>query len=218
MSSETVAAATGTIRRVPIYLVRWPDLSVSVIRAEDEEHLQELLDHVTEPSLAIWVEYDGPLWFEFEPNFRRKRNGGAKINAMFRNEPAPTTVWKTGKPEFDVTNEMFEAILDRLFPHLRVAVEQIDPEEIDDSAVESVIAAALEKEQWHEDSLDQRDGPMLAPSLVRTLHSVRRKDAEGSQTRQRAMTEMLDRAEAWHDDQLDRLETERQRAQGRKSG
>ena len=52
---------------MPIYLVQWPDLSVSVIRANDEEHLQELLDHVTEPSLAIWVEYDGPLWFEFPP-------------------------------------------------------------------------------------------------------------------------------------------------------
>lgn len=217
MPIETVAAATGTLRCVPIYLVRWPDLSVSVIQAKDEEHLQELLDHLADPSLAIWVEYDGPLWFEFEPNVRRKRNGGARINSAFRNDPAPTTVWKPGKPEFDVSNEMFEVILDRLFPHLRVAVQQADPDEMDNSAFENGIATALEKEQWHEDSLDERDGPMLPPSLVRTmLHSLKRQDTEGSQrdirAQRREMSEMLDRAEVWHDDQLERLEAERQRA------
>lgn len=50
---------------MPLYLVRWPDLSACLISAEDEDDLVLELDAIGDPSCAIWVEYEGPICIEF---------------------------------------------------------------------------------------------------------------------------------------------------------
>ena len=51
---------------MPTYLVRWPGLTASLISAEDEDHLQLVLDEVGDPGGCTWKEYDGPIWVNFQ--------------------------------------------------------------------------------------------------------------------------------------------------------
>ena len=48
-----------------LYLVRWPDLSCTLVTARDEDHLVYLLDEVGNPEGCRWTEYDGPLFIDF---------------------------------------------------------------------------------------------------------------------------------------------------------
>ena len=50
---------------MPIYLVRWPDLSASLVQAEGEELLLGILDQVENPDDCEWSLYDGPLFIDF---------------------------------------------------------------------------------------------------------------------------------------------------------
>ena len=50
---------------MPIYLVRWPDLSASLVQAEGEEHLLDVLDQVGNPDDCEWSIYEGPLFIDF---------------------------------------------------------------------------------------------------------------------------------------------------------
>ena len=48
-----------------LYLVRWPDLSCTLVTARDEDHLGYLLDEVGNPEGCRWTEYDGPVFIDF---------------------------------------------------------------------------------------------------------------------------------------------------------
>lgn len=66
---------------MPIYLVRWPDLSASLVRAESEEHLLDILDQEANPEGCEWSVYEGPLAINFrlpaEWSIRDERPGQA---------------------------------------------------------------------------------------------------------------------------------------------
>ena len=64
---------------MPIYIVRWANRSASIVRADDERHLRLLLDEVGNTDAAIWEEYDGPLWIELEPKWRRTETGEIEL-------------------------------------------------------------------------------------------------------------------------------------------
>lgn len=55
---------------MPLYMVRSPHLTVSIISAVDEDDLRLQLDEVADPALFTWQEYQGPLWVDFEPAVR----------------------------------------------------------------------------------------------------------------------------------------------------
>jgi len=48
-----------------LYLVRWPDLSCTLVTAHDEDHLGYLLDQVGNPEGCRWTEYHGPVFIDF---------------------------------------------------------------------------------------------------------------------------------------------------------
>ena len=48
-----------------LYLVRWPDLSCTLVTAHDEDHLAYVLDEVGNPDGCRWTEYDGPVFIDF---------------------------------------------------------------------------------------------------------------------------------------------------------
>ena len=50
---------------MPIYLVRWPDLSAALVKASSEDELVEILDEVANPDGSTWSVYRGPLFLEF---------------------------------------------------------------------------------------------------------------------------------------------------------
>src|SRR5438093_5916495 len=50
---------------MPIVMVRWPDLSASLVQAEGEEHLLDILDQVGNADNCEWSIYDVPLFIDF---------------------------------------------------------------------------------------------------------------------------------------------------------
>lgn len=51
---------------MPIYLVRWRNLSAALVRARNEAELVVILDEVDDPSGCTWTVYNGPLFVDFE--------------------------------------------------------------------------------------------------------------------------------------------------------
>ena len=51
---------------MPLYLVRWPNLDLALVRADDEDHLKNILDEVSDPACATWQVYRGPLYIGFK--------------------------------------------------------------------------------------------------------------------------------------------------------
>ena len=51
---------------MPLYVVRWPNLSAALVRAEDQRELINILDEISDPNGCTWAEYDGPLFLDFE--------------------------------------------------------------------------------------------------------------------------------------------------------
>lgn len=51
---------------MPLYVVRWPNLSAALVRAEDKSELLDVLDEIGNPDACTWAEYDGPLFLDFE--------------------------------------------------------------------------------------------------------------------------------------------------------
>ena len=46
---------------MPVYLVRWPDLSAALVKAGSEDELIGILDEVGNPDGCTWSIYRGPL-------------------------------------------------------------------------------------------------------------------------------------------------------------
>lgn len=53
---------------MPLYLVRWPDFSISLVHAKDEGELSHTLDEVGDPGACRWKVYKGPLHLKFKMN------------------------------------------------------------------------------------------------------------------------------------------------------
>lgn len=112
---------------MPIYVVRWPDFSVSVVRADDEEALEDMLDEVANPDSCRWEIYEGPLWFDLdlpvqirEPDEQRVSTPNAKvqfrgIKALLQSESLPYKVSVGGG---DTGYEMLDTITAWAFPGL----------------------------------------------------------------------------------------------------
>jgi hypothetical protein len=64
---------------MPLYVVRWPNLSASFVQAEGEEDLLNILDQVGNADDCEWSLYRGPLFIDFrlpvEWNIRNDRAG-----------------------------------------------------------------------------------------------------------------------------------------------
>lgn len=57
---------------MPLYLVRWPNLSAALVRAANEEQLIDILDEIANPDGCTWTVYQGPLFLDFELGARIK--------------------------------------------------------------------------------------------------------------------------------------------------
>jgi len=125
---------------MPIYLVRWPDLSASLVRAETEEHLLDILDQTANPEGCEWEEYDGPLAIDFslpaEWHLRDERPGQPVapdqvvvdgVGPMAHEHVAGAMMLSFA--EGDDGSDTAQAILARAFPVLQRALREFQASE-----------------------------------------------------------------------------------------
>ena len=120
---------------MPIYLVRWPELTASLVRARDEGDLLDILDQVANPEGCEWSVYEGPLFIDFrlpaEGVIRGERPGEPvapdqvvikDVGTMAR-EPI-VDVLDVSLAGGDDGHDTGEAILQKAFPVLHATVEK----------------------------------------------------------------------------------------------
>lgn len=146
---------------MPIYLVRWPDLWASLVRAKNEEHLLDILDQAADPEGCEWLEYEGPIAIDFRLpakwNVKDERPGrplerGQVVIEDLGPMAGEHTVesLELSLAEGDEGHEMGEAILEKAFPFLQAAAETFraskEAEEIDFILPEADLRKALHAE------------------------------------------------------------------------
>jgi hypothetical protein len=82
---------------MPLYLVRWPSLHASLVRARDEDELLMILDEVADPGGCTFQVYRGPLWIDLELPFKVRDVTPDKPDAT---DPSDFTV--DPEPAFDI--------------------------------------------------------------------------------------------------------------------
>lgn len=143
---------------MPIYLVRWPNLSAALVSAEDEDDLLDTLDQLADTEGARWEKYRGPLWVEFDlpvktkiPPADEEQAGSAAVETS-RIEFDHADVYRLAGgsmplelsvPTADTGFDMVDHIYQRAFPHLYKAVTKTWASE---DAADRGIDRALRKE------------------------------------------------------------------------
>ena len=128
---------------MPLYLVRWPRFEASIVRAESEGHLTDILDQVASPTEATWVEYDGPLWVDIQLGLHAEEKGDGTDWLVQGLEEAAGEPWlgaKFASSESETEGEMLEAVFELAFPNLARVLEDAEevgpnPEQVRDAAL-----------------------------------------------------------------------------------
>lgn len=119
---------------MPLYVVRWPDLSACIVRARDEENLYEILDELSDASdCKHWI-YNGPLWIEFELPVTMQTPSGPETmeQPLQRDQIILDGVedylkscggLKLSAACADTATEMERAVMERCFPLVAKAVD-----------------------------------------------------------------------------------------------
>ena len=136
---------------MPLYLVRWPRLEASLVFANDEDHLTDILDEVDTPTVATWSEYHGPLWIDFNVGIHAEEKGNGHAWSveevqMAINDRFFDTELVPGEGETAL--EIMEAVFEDAFPQLAAVIQATD----DEYDPEQVRAAALKDLETHEPS------------------------------------------------------------------
>ena len=143
---------------MPLYLVRWPTLTASLVQADDEDELLDILDQDDDPGGCTWEVYSGPLWIDFELPFKI---GDRTAEGCVPTDPSDFTVEPTSDfggeldpdmvhvttPLCDEVSDMKQEVLRGAFPHL---AEHIEAHELDDDRAlsDDGLGAALLRELW----------------------------------------------------------------------
>jgi len=145
---------------MPIYVVRWPGLVASLVRAEDEEQLLDILDQVGNADDCEWSVYEGPLFLHFElpakSSCKDERPGEPvapeqvvveDVGPMAERHVVDTM--EMSLAECDEGHDTGMAILEKAFPNLHAAIERLVA--TDDGA--------------------EREGVLSEPELRKALHA-----------------------------------------------
>lgn len=152
---------------MPLYLVRWPALEASIVRAHDEAHLRDILDEVASPGQASWREYDGPLWVDVNLGLSVHREEGGEwiVDGAEQAAEVPWVGATVEAGESVTADEMLGAVLSAAFPHVTKAIQDSGDAPPDANAVQ---AAALLDLDAHvpsggaDDDRDDEEDPDIA--------------------------------------------------------
>jgi hypothetical protein len=185
---------------VTIYLVRWPSLTASLVRAEKEEDLLDILDQAANPDGCECSVYDGPFAVDFrlpaEWDIRDERPGQpiapnqivvGDLGSLAQRHVVDAMEVELGLDEEGIL--MAERVLEKAFPTVHAAVEQLFTEEGLEQASEGVLPeprlrqalhaelARMSNVSWRQAHLHRKTDPIstvaaeldMSVSLVRQL-------------------------------------------------
>jgi len=144
---------------MPLYLVRWPTLTASLVQADDEDELLDILDQDDDPGGCTFEVYSGPLWIDFDIPFKigaRKPENSVPTDPSdftveptsdFRGELGPDMVRVT-TPLCDEVSDMKMEVLWGAFPELAEHIEAHELDEDRTAALSDGLGAALLRELW----------------------------------------------------------------------
>lgn len=173
-----------------IYLVRWPDLSASLVRAHSDLDLMDVLDEIGNADGCEWEIYDGPLFIDLVLPVEWSLEEAVHDRPL---SPEQITVEDVSKllgthpgSAFDVQLsssetgwEMRDEILRRAFPILAAAVDVAQEEEdlfAEVGSTEEQLRELVGKElsrvimvSWKDATLARRDDPVAVWARERDL-------------------------------------------------
>lgn len=144
---------------MPLYIVRWPDLSVSLVKAPDRGMLLLMLDEFMDPSELKIKQYSGPLFLDLELDVKWKpiqsvtpsRDNPIIDSTIFEDldpilKEVPLRV-SFQRAETDMMREMRDEVIKWAFPNVHKFYQSdFDRLGWSDKAVEEELRQALEKE------------------------------------------------------------------------
>lgn len=161
---------------MPLYLVRWSHGRVSLVRAQNEDDLTDLIDGCGSPNDCTWKMYGGPVWIDFNlPGIERANapHPGPPEAEDFRFESSGNKLPNLVPQVFgdiDTYDEMHDGLMKWAFPNLWKVVDKILDDScgaaedlVDAEAKASVSAAIARDEVRHCDRLMEKD-VTLGPS------------------------------------------------------
>jgi hypothetical protein len=120
---------------MPIYIVRWPSFSVSLVRAPNEDDLMDVLDEVADPGACRWAVYRGPLWIDLDLPVRIHETKGGKsppsvadvqvegAEELLGHEELP---YRVSPGDCETGGEMVSAVTKWAFPNLGKLFDRMD--------------------------------------------------------------------------------------------
>lgn len=114
----------------------WPNLTFSIIRAQDEDEAFLRFDQLGPPGAAKIAEYDGPLFLDFD--WELEKDTDAEFPSA------------SGHPCGDEAVEFYDTILEFGFPHLHSYYEAVHDRRKEPSLDEAKAALKLDKDTFPE--------------------------------------------------------------------
>lgn len=153
----------GECSNMPLYLVRWPSLAASLVRAEDEDGLLAILDEAADPGGCTYEIYRGPVWIDFDVPLEVRDCSPEGVvptdPSDFVVEPTPDfdgvvdgDLLTVRAPETDTADEMRDEVLRGAFPKLAEFIDGIDFREAgeaeESTSTATELEVALREELW----------------------------------------------------------------------
>jgi len=160
---------------MPIYMVRWPELRVSLVSASNEKELRHRLDEVADPGGCTYEVYDGPLWVDFELPVEvdlgdredKRRPLSPEDVKIDIGELAqdPSRLMLSDAESADTGYEMCEQLREFAFPALHRVLEDPpggDREALDPETLKAAVTEDLQpliEYTWRQAQLEARNDP-----------------------------------------------------------
>ena len=151
---------------MPIYLVRWPDLSAALVKANSENVLLDILDEVANSEGCSWSVYRGPLFLEFSLPVRfeikESRPGPIRpedVDVQDVSALAEGGFLEVAVPETETGGDMSEAIEQKAFPNI-FEVRHGRSGEATEADLRRAVSAELQtlvRSSWRRAHVNRRD-------------------------------------------------------------
>jgi hypothetical protein len=170
MLSLTPESSRGA-KPMPLYLVRWPDLSAALVKAASEDELVEILDEVDNPEACTWSVYRSPVFLEFSlpASFMVRERGEGETRPTSSSDVVVGDVSRLQRRdplEISFAGEtgwaMCQAIEEKVFPNVYEARQHRFEEELDAGALGDAVRADLEplvRASWRLENVSRAEDP-----------------------------------------------------------
>ncbi len=172
---------------MPLYLVRWPNLSFAFVNARSEKSLKIILDEIGDPGGCKYWVYRGPLFLDFDLDVdyeiadsdEARLAGKAKSIDGSRIAVGPRSKLSHSNDDSETGNAMLHAVTKRAFPSMAKYYKSLDrSEDLEEAADAAKVNAALQEELV-----------LLAQHAWKRANVSRRTDPEGKMMQMLGLTE-----------------------------